>query len=427
MGAYMMRIWCVKVARNFLFYEEKRELSLREEILVRIMTYQDIKEYAESVFEYVRGVRRDLHRHPELAFHEEWTSGYVERELQKMGIAYVKGFAEYGIRGIIESGKDGETIALRADMDALPIEEDERHEIKSEIKGAMHACGHDMHTATLLGVAKILMETREQWQGKVVLLFQPSEEVWPGGAIRMLNDGVLDGYTPKIVMANHVMPDLEVGKVGFHGGTYMASGDEIHIRIKGHGGHGGVPHLLTDTVLTGAQILVALQELVAREVPANIPTVLSFGRFEALGATNIIPDDVYLAGTLRTMSEEWRGRMKARIREVVSALSTAFRVETSIDIKDGFPSVYNNPELTEQVRQTAISAIGNENVVNMEVRTTAEDFGYYTQRYPSVYYRFGVGKSGNVHTAQFDPDEESLKTSVAVMFAAVMDMCKSKN
>lgn len=384
------------------------------------MTSLDITKYAEEVFEYVRTIRRDLHRHPELSFLEEYTSSYVENELLKMNIPYKKGFAEYGIRAIIYGNCEGETVVLRADMDALPIDEEKCHKVCSEIEGVMHACGHDMHTATLLGVARILIETRNKWNGKVVLLFQPSEEVWPGGAIRMLNDGVLDGFTPKIVMANHVMPDMPVGKVGFCPGSYMASGDEIHIRIKGHGGHGGVPHLLTDTVLAGAQILVALQELVAREVPANIPTVLSFGRFEALGATNIIPDDVYLAGTLRTMSEEWRNRMKERIREVVSAMSTAFRVKSNIDIKDGFPSVYNNPELTEEIRSAAIDILGNENVLSMPIRTTAEDFGYYTQRYPSVYYRFGVGNSGNVHTAQFDPDEESLKTSVAVMTAGVL-------
>ncbi|MDO4461024.1 MAG: M20 family metallopeptidase [Bacteroidia bacterium] len=386
------------------------------------MDNQTILQYAEGVFDYVRSIRQDLHRHPELSFHEEWTSSYVEAQLNALSIPYTKGFAQYGIRAIIDGMADGDTVVLRADMDALPIAEDNTHVVCSEIPGVSHACGHDMHTATLLGVAKILMQTRSLWRGRVVLLFQPSEEVWPGGAIRMLNNNVLEGISPKVVMAHHVMPGLPVGHVGFHSGTYMASGDEIHLRIHGHGGHGGVPHLLTDTVLAGAQILVALQELVAREVPADIPTVLSFGRFEALGATNIIPDDVYLAGTLRTMSEEWRARMKSRIREVVSALSSAFRVETNIDIKDGFPSVYNNPKLTERMRESAISLLGSDNVAAMSVRTTAEDFGYFTQRYPSVYYRFGVGDSGNVHTSQFNPDEESLKTSVAVMLSGTLKM-----
>lgn len=386
------------------------------------MTNNDILALADGVFEYVKRVRRDLHEHPEVSFHEEWTSAYVERQLRAMGISYQKGFAQYGIRAIIEADAPGETVVLRADMDALPIEEDKSHQVCSTIDGVMHACGHDMHTAILLGVAQILIDNRKSWSGRVVLLFQPSEEVWPGGAIRMLNDGVLDGFEPKVVMAHHVMPDLEVGKVGFCPGAYMASGDEIHLRIKGHGGHGGVPHLLTDTVLAGAQMLVALQELVAREVPATVPTVLSFGRFEALGATNIIPDDVYLAGTLRTMSEETRVYMKKRIREVVSALSTAFRVETSIDIKDGFPVVMNNEERCAEVQAAAESLIGKANVVRMGVRTTAEDFGYYTQRYPSVYYRFGVGASGNVHTSHFDPDEECMRTAVAVMLAGVVGM-----
>ncbi|MCQ2235462.1 MAG: M20 family metallopeptidase [Bacteroidales bacterium] len=386
------------------------------------MTRQDILQYSEGVSAYVQQLRHALHRHPELSFHEEWTSSFVEKELCSMGIPYTKGFAQYGIRAVVEGDGDGETVVLRADMDALPIEEDVSHILRSEVSGVMHACGHDMHTAILLGVARVLMQSRSQWKGRVVLLFQPSEEVWPGGAIRMLNDGVLDGFNPKVVMAHHVMPGMSVGHVGFHEGAYMASGDEVHLHIKGHGGHGGVPHLLTDTVLAGAQILVALQELVAREVPANVPTVISFGRFEALGATNIIPDDVYLAGTLRTMSEEWREKMKSRIREVVSAMATAFRVEVSIDIKDGFPSVYNNPELTAAVRQSAVSILGADNVENMEIRTTAEDFGYFTQRYPSVYYRFGVGDSGNVHTSQFNPDEKSLKTSVAVMLSGTMKM-----
>lgn len=364
-------------------------------------------------------IRRQLHRRPEVSFQEEQTSRYIQSKLQEYGISYTTGYATNGIAAIIEGAGEGPRVALRADMDALPIEEDCGHECVSENKGVMHACGHDMHVASLLAAARVLNDMRHRFSGSVMLIFQPGEECFPGGAHVMMNDGLFSNFTPDVVIGAHVMPDMPVGHVGFCPGNYMASGDEVHITVKGKGGHGGMPHLLTDNVLVACQMVVAMQQLVARVVPATVPAVLSFGKFVANGATNVIPDTVYVAGTLRMMSEEWRAEMKRRIRQVAEGITASFGTTCDIDIKDGYPSVYNNPDITAKATAFAKEILGESNVEAMGVRMTAEDFGYYTQAYPSVFYRFGVarpdGTTGNVHTSRFNPDEASLATAPAVM------------
>ncbi len=378
-----------------------------------------VTQAAADLYEETLEIRRHLHEHPELSFHEVATSAYVEEILKALGIPYQKGYATHGIAAMIDSGKAGRTIVLRADMDALPIEEDASHAVCSKNKGVMHACGHDMHTASLLTTAKILSNMKDQFCGRVMLVFQPGEECFPGGAKVMMSEGLFDGIEPDVVIGAHVMPDMPTGHVGFCEGNYMASGDEIHLTVKGHGGHGGMPHLLTDNVLIACQLVVAMQQLVAREVPATIPAVLSFGRIIADGATNVIPDSVYIAGTLRTQSEEWRAKLKERIRTIAHSMTEAFGATCDVDIKDGYPSVYNNPQITALASQFATELLGAQYVEKMGVRMTAEDFGYYTHKYPSVFYRFGVcradGMTGNVHTAQFLPDEEALRTSPAIM------------
>ena len=378
-----------------------------------------ITERVEACFADTVQLRRTLHENPELSFCETGTAAFIRARLTEYGIRYKTGYAQNGIAAFVDCAKPGKTVVLRADMDALPIEEDADHECVSRNKGVMHACGHDMHVASLLTAARVLNELRHELHGTLMFVFQPGEESFPGGANVMMRDGLFDGIEPGVVIGAHVMPDMPVGHVGFCPGNYMASGDEIHLTVKGRGGHGGMPHLLTDNVLIACQIVVAMQQLVARVVPATVPAVLSFGKIIANGATNIIPDTVYMAGTLRMMSEQWRAEMKKRIRKVAVGIAESFGAQCDVDIKDGYPSVYNDPLATATASRLAEQLLGAGNVEQMKVRMTAEDFGYYTQKYPSVFYRLGVarpdGTTGNVHTSHFLPDEQALKTSPAVM------------
>lgn len=384
---------------------------------------------ADALFGQTVATRRHLHTNPELSFKEKETGAYVADRLRSMGIAIKTGFATgAGTVALIEGGRPGRTIALRADMDALPITEAADHAVRSANEGVMHACGHDMHTASLLTVAQILNEHRAEIAGRYILIFQPGEESWPGGASLMLKEGALSafGFEPEAVIGAHVLAEMPTGHAGFRAGTYMASGDEIHIHIHGRGGHGGMPHLLTDNVLIGCETVVAMQHLVAREVPATIPMVLSFGKFEADGATNVIPDTVYIAGTMRTMDEKWRARMKERIVAVADGIAQAYGARTEVEIRHGYPSVCNAPALTARARALTVDLIGEANVEDMPLRMTAEDFGYYTQRYPSVFYRFGVGSASGAHTPGFDPDEEALRTAPAIMAWMAVNMAEKK-
>lgn len=387
--------------------------------ITNMLTKEHILQQAANYGNDTVALRRHLHEHPEVSFHETQTSAFVQQKLTEYGIPFKTGYAQNGIAAFIQTDKPGKTIVLRADMDALPIEEDASHQCVSANVGTMHACGHDLHVASLLTAARILNDARHLLTGTIMLVFQPGEESFPGGANVMMKEGLFNNISPDVVIGAHVMPDMPVGHVGFCAGTYMASGDEIHITVNGKGGHGGMPHLLTDNVLVACQIVVDMQHLVARVVPATVPAVLSFGKIIANGATNIIPDSVYIAGTLRMMSEEWRATMKQRIRKVANGIAESFGTTCNIDIKDGYPSVYNNPEITAQAEQFATELLGPQNVEQMSVRMTAEDFGYYTQLYPSVFYRFGVarpdGTTGNVHTSHFLPSEDALITSPAVM------------
>ncbi len=383
---------------------------------------ESVRGQIASMFPDTVTLRRHMHEHPELSFEEAATSRFIQDRLTEYGIPFRSGYAKHGIVATIEGTAEGQsrTVVLRADFDALPISEDPKHDCCSKVDGVMHACGHDFHTASLLTTARFMQEHRTEFCGRVVVIFQPGEECFPGGANLMLQEGALDGIEPDVVIGAHVLADMPVGHVGFCAGNYMASGDEVHLHVKGHGGHGGMPHLLNDTVLTACNLVVSMQQLVAREVPATVPVVLSFGKIVANGATNVIPDEVYIAGTLRTLSEEWRGRLKTRIRQVAEGVCQNFGCQCIVDIKDGYPSVYNDPAATQKAQFIASEMLGTDAVEQMKVRMTAEDFGYYTQRYPSVFYRFGVARTdgrptGDAHTPQFDPNEEALRTSPAVM------------
>ena len=389
---------------------------------------QTVQELTQKYYPEIIDIRRHIHENPELSFEEVNTSKYICSKLDEYGIPYKAGYVKTGIIGTIKGNNpDKKVIALRADMDALPIVESEDNPVRSCNKGVMHACGHDAHSASLLGTAKILNELKDQWEGTILLIFQPGEEKFPGGAKLMMEEGALDNPKPEIIIGQHVLPDMETGHVGFKEGMYMASGDEVYLTIKGKGGHAAMPHTLNDNVLIAANIIVSLQQIVARMVPANIPTVLSFGKFIAEGATNIIPEKVEIAGTLRTMNEEWRAKIKTQIRKISTEMAAGMGVTCEVKINDGYPVVTNNAEITAKAYAAAQTYLGHEQVHKMDIRMTAEDFGYYTQEYPCTFYRFGVKQmnntpTGGLHTPGFNLNESSLETSVGLMAYIALDV-----
>ncbi len=389
---------------------------------------QTVIQLSKKYYPEIIDIRRHIHENPELSFQEFNTSKYICSKLDEYGIPYKAGYVKTGIVGVIKGkNPDRKVIALRADMDALPIEESADNQVKSCNKGVMHACGHDAHSASLLGTARILNELKEQWEGTVLLIFQPGEESFPGGAKLMMEEGALDNPKPEIIIGQHVLPDMATGDVGFKEGMYMASGDEVYLTIKGKGGHAAMPHTLTDTVLIASHIIVALQQVVSRIVPANIPTVLSFGKVIANGATNIIPEKVEIAGTLRTMNEEWRAKLKVQIHKIATEMAASMGATCEVKINDGYPVVTNEAKVTAKAFGAAQKYLGQEHVHNMDIRMTAEDFGYYTQAYPCTFYRFGVKQdkdvhTGGLHTPGFNLNESSLETSVGLMAYIALDL-----
>jgi amidohydrolase len=380
-----------------------------------------IKHLARVFHSEAVAIRRHLHANPELSQQEFKTSEFICKRLESYGISYQNGIAGEGILAIIE-GKNPQSkvIALRADMDALPVEEHNKISYKSINKGVMHACGHDAHVASLLITARILNELKEDFEGSIKFFFQPSEEKYPGGAIGMIDNGVLENPNVEHVFAHHVSPEIEVGKVGFASGKYMASTDEIFITVKGKGGHGGTPDLNVDSVVIAANILVSIQQIVSRIAPPGIPTVLSFGRFIADGKTNIIPDKVEMAGTLRTFDEEWRVEAHHKIRRMAESVAESLGGSVDVVIDKGYPFLVNDKKLTERSKDYAIEYLGEENVLDLSLRMTAEDFSYFAAKVPSTYYRVGVGNSkegisSNLHTSTFNIDEKSLEISSGLM------------
>lgn len=384
-------------------------------------TILKVKELAEKYSPEIISLRRQIHANPELAFAEFETAALVAGFLKQNGIEYFTGIAKTGVIGIIKGmNPNKRTIALRADMDALPIIEKNEVPYKSKNAGRMHACGHDVHTSSLLGVAKILQNLTDRFEGTVKLIFQPSEEKYPGGAKVMIEESVLENPAPEIIIGQHVFPELEAGKVGMKSGKYMASTDEIYITVKGKGGHGAIPHKNIDPVLIAAHLVVALQQIVSRNSNPAMPTVVSFGRIIGEGQTNVIPDEVKLSGIMRTFDENWRAEMKKKIATLAENLAISMGGTCEVVFDEGYPYLVNDPEVTERVRMNAIDFLGEENVVELELRTTAEDFAYFTQKVPGCFYRLGTrnekkGFVSNLHSATFDVDEESLKIGMGLM------------
>lgn len=380
-----------------------------------------IKQLSAEYFQEVTEIRRALHSCPELGFEEYQTAEFIQSKLDEYGISYKKGVARTGIVAVIEGkSPEGKTVALRADMDALPISEANDVPYKSKNQGVMHACGHDAHMASLLGVAKILVKLKENFTGKVMLIFQPSEEKFPGGAIAMIQEGILQDPRPDYMLGMHVYPVMETGKIGLLPGKNMASTDEIYMTVTGRGGHAATPELNVDPVLITSHIIVALQQIVSRMAKPTMPTVLSFGRVIANGKTNVIPDQVQIEGTFRTFDEEWREKAHVKISEIALSLAEAMGGSCKVDIVKGYPFLVNDEWLTTKVREFAEEYLGAKNVEEIDMRLTAEDFAYYSQLIPACFYRLGVKEPGasevaNLHTNQFHFDERSLQPAMGVM------------
>lgn len=388
--------------------------------------HEIITKRSQELFEKVKGYREHLHKYPELSYQEFNTMQFVSDTLTQLGIEHKAGVGDTGVVALIYGDKNTPNqpcIGLRADLDALPIREENQVEYKSTVDGVMHACGHDVHTSILLGVAEILNELKDELLQPVKLIFQPGEEKNPGGATLMIRDGVLHNPEVKEMYALHVFPDMITGNVGFREGLYMASCDEIYVTIHGKGGHGATPHVTIDPILIGASIITTIQQIISRNCDPTIPSVLTFGHFEGLGATNIIPDKVHLKGTFRTMNEIWREKAWELIKTHVKNVTEAYGGTAEIEISKGYPYLENNPKITGILREKAIDYLGASQVEALPIRMTSEDFSYYSQEIPVCFFRLGVRNESKgivygVHHPKFNIDSEALKTGMQIMSLA---------
>lgn len=383
---------------------------------------EQIQALANQYHEEVVQLRRHIHQHPELSFHEVETGKFIAGKLQEWGIPFEHGVADNGVVGLIEGEKgNGKVVALRADIDALPIAEANEVPYKSKNEGVMHACGHDVHSSSLLGTAKILNELKGQISGTVKLIFQPAEEMLPGGASIMIKEGVLENPAPASIFGQHVHPPLQVGKVGFRPGMYMASTDELYMTVTGKGGHGAIPQNCIDPIVITSHIITALQQVVSRRANPTMPTVLTFGYIASTGgSTNVIPNEVKLKGTFRTYDEDWRYEAHRIMKEVAEGMAKSLGGSCELRVANGYPALINNPDLTRNAKTYAIDYLGEENVVDLPMRMTGEDFAYYSQVMPACFYRLGTGNPAKginspIHTNTFNVDEHCLEVSTGLM------------
>ena len=378
-----------------------------------------IKKLSIESLEDVIRIRRHIHKFPELSFQEKETSAYIQTELKNIGIPFTKGHVKTGIIGTIE-GKNpkSKTILLRADIDALPIVEKNNVSYKSSNEGVMHACGHDAHTASLIGAAKILNSLTDEFTGTIKILFQPAEEKLPGGAKLLIEEGVFESIQPNVCLAQHVFPELPAGKVGFKKGLYMASTDELHVTVHGKGGHAALPHKVIDPVVIAAQLIINLQQIISRNNNPITPSVLSFGYIEGKGATNVIPNEVKIKGTFRTFDENWRDEAHEKMLQMANSIATSMGGSCDFEIKNGYPFLTNDFEITDLAIEAAKEFLGEENVVDLDLRMTSEDFAYLSHEFPSCFYRLGTndGKNNsNLHTPTFNIDEKSLEIGAGLL------------
>lgn len=385
------------------------------------MLAEEVKKLSAEVFERVVAFRREMHQNPELSFEEFETQKRIRSFLHDIGIEDVKDCANTGLVALIKGNNpNSRTIGLRADIDALPIKEENQCSYKSSNEGVMHACGHDVHTSSMLGTAYILNKLRDKFEGTVKVVFQPGEERLPGGASIMIKEGVLQNPTVETMTGQHVMPLIDAGKVGFRKGLYMASADEIYITIHGKGGHGAHPHMNVDPIAISAQVITALQQVVSRQAKPAMPTVVSIGKIVGLGSTNIIPDKVEMEGTLRTFNEEWRMEAHKRIIQAATSVTEALGGRCEIEVRKGYPFLNNHEETTEHARLAAVEYLGEENVEDLDIWPAGEDFAYFSQEVNSCFYRLGIrneekGITSMLHTPTFDIDESALKVGAGLM------------
>lgn len=380
-----------------------------------------IRRRADELYADVLNIRRHLHAHPELSFQEFNTVSFVEEQLRKIGITDIKRIAGTGLVAHIQGCEPAsKCIALRADMDALPITEANDISYVSQNAGVMHACGHDVHTSCLLGAARILHEMRDQFTGTIKLLFQPGEESHPGGASIMIEEGALKDPVPQAIFGLHVFPNLPAGTVGFRPGRYMASADEIYITIHGKGGHAAQPHQTVDPIAIAALVITGLQQVIARKCDPMSPSVLTFGKIAGGFATNVIPEKVELLGTFRAMDEKWRYEAHKWIKDFTEQTCAAYGATATIEIPIGYPVLFNDPALTDKATNWAAQYAGAENVHPLEMRMGAEDFAFYTHHVPGCFFRIGTNRNNTeyttpVHNPRFNVDEEALKTGMGMM------------
>lgn len=385
------------------------------------MLKDTIQSLAKEIHPSIIGFRRHLHQHPELSFHEYETAKFVQKELAALGIEMQTDIGGLGVVGYIYGKKgSGKTIALRADMDALPIEEKNEVPYKSQNKGVMHACGHDVHTSSLLGVARILSQLTEHFSGTIKLIFQPAEERVPGGASLMIKDGVLNNPLVESIIGQHVAPNIDCGKIGIRSGKYMASADEIYITITGKGGHGAQPQNCIDPIIIAANMLVQLQTVISRNADPRSPTLLTFGKIVGGTATNVIPNEVKLEGTFRAMDEKWRAQGLERITRIVESVAESMGGKAEIDIKKGYPVLFNDEVLTARTKGAICEYMGVDKVIDLDLWMASEDFAYYTHEIPGCFYRLGTANKernivSGVHTDTFDIDEWALEVSIGLM------------
>ncbi len=388
-----------------------------------LLTKQLLQKVCEKSNTFIND-RRHFHENPELSGNEYQTKEYILSRLQEIGISDIKTFKNLGIAANIHGAKSGKVVGIRADMDALPIPEENQVPYASKNKGVMHACGHDAHMAILLGLAEVLYENKDKFEGVVKLVFQPSEEVLPGGAVQMINEGVLENPKVNYMLALHVLPEMNVGKVGFRQGMYMASSDELHLSVKGKGGHAAFPNLVNNPLLCAAKIITSIHQDAKELMPNTVPFVLQFGRFIAEGRTNIIPEEAKVEGTFRTFDEKCRNKVHELIYKTVQKYSEKFGTTSDMNIVKGYQVVHNDEQITEQIQNNAILHLGSQFVEDLPLRMTSDDFAAYSHIVPSCYFRIGVKNNNsnlvrNLHTPLFDIDETALITGVQTMLIAI--------
>ncbi|MCO6358934.1 amidohydrolase [Roseivirga pacifica] len=385
------------------------------------MSAEQVKSLAAKHFESIVAIRRHIHAHPELSFEEHETAKYVAEQLRKLGIEPTEGVADTGLTALIK-GKNPDTkvVALRGDMDALPIQEENDVPYKSTNDGVMHACGHDVHTACLLGAATILNELKDEFEGTIKLVFQPGEEKNPGGASLMIKAGALENPRPAAMLGQHVLPYIPTGKLGFRSGKYMASADEVYLTVKGQGGHAALPDKAIDPIVIAAQIITALQTVISRNADPKMPTVLTFGAIHGGSAQNIIPNEVKIAGTFRALDEDWRFKAHDLITKLATNVAEGMGGSCDVNIDVGYPFLHNDEDTTAIARAAACEYIGEENIVDLDLWLGAEDFAYYSHEVPACFYRLGTGNEAKettfgAHTPRFNVDEDAIELGIGFM------------